>query len=184
VVTTGPRPIGPVVVVANHVSYLDPLVVSSVVPCLSVAKGETRNWPIIGPGLVGLGVLFVKRGDARSGALVLRGALRALRRGTAVLNFPEGTTSDGASVGPFRPGVFGLARLAGVPVVPARIMYDDTRVHWFGGTAFAPHYARLGRIPALTATIDFGRPIPVGPEDDPAAVASVARDVVASLPRS
>jgi 1-acyl-sn-glycerol-3-phosphate acyltransferase len=126
----------------------------------------------------------VKRGDARSGALVLRGALRALRRGTAVLNFPEGTTSDGASVGPFRPGVFGLARLAGVPVVPARIMYDDTRVHWFGGTAFAPHYARLGRIPALTATIDFGRPIPVGPEDDPAAVASVARDVVASLPRS
>jgi 1-acyl-sn-glycerol-3-phosphate acyltransferase len=179
--TSGPRPIGPVVVVANHVSYLDPLVVSSVVPCLSVAKGEIRSWPLIGRGMMGLGVLFVNRGHAYSGAVVLRRALRALRSGTAVLNFPEGTTSDGANVGPFRRGAFGLARLAGVPVVPARVTYDDARVHWFGGAAFAPHYARLGCIPTLTATIHFGRPIPVGPDDDPAAVASVARGVVASL---
>jgi 1-acyl-sn-glycerol-3-phosphate acyltransferase len=184
VTSAGPRPVGPVVVVANHVSYLDPLVVSSLVPCLSVAKRETRSWPIIGPGMAGLGVLFVDRGDPYSGALVLRRALRALRNGTAILNFPEGTTSDGACVGPFHRGAFGLARLAGVPVVPARVTYDDTRVHWFGGEAFAPHYARLGRIRRLVATIHFAHPIAVARDDDPAAVASVARCIVEALPVS
>lgn len=43
-------PEGAFVVAANHVSYLDPLVVSSVVPCISIAKGETAKWPLVGPG--------------------------------------------------------------------------------------------------------------------------------------
>ncbi len=180
--TTGPLPCPPAVIVTNHVSYLDPLVLSSLVPCLSVAKGETRSWPLIGPGMAGLGVLFVRRGDPHSGALVLRQAHRALRSGTAILNFPEGTTSNGWTIGPFHRGAFGLARVARVPVVPALVAYDDTRVHWFGGEAFVPHYVRLGRIRRLSATVHFGGPITVSPADDPSTVASAARGIIASLP--
>jgi 1-acyl-sn-glycerol-3-phosphate acyltransferase len=180
VCTVGPRPSGAAIVVCNHLGYLDPLVVSTVVPCVSVAKGETRTWPLIGRGLEGLGVLFVRRGDAHSGAVVLRRAIRALRAGIAVLNFPEGTTSDGTDIGPFRRGIFGVARLAGVPIVPARVTYDDPRVPWTGGEAFAPHYARLVRVGRLTATLRFGEALAPGPSPD--GDAHTARALIASLP--
>jgi 1-acyl-sn-glycerol-3-phosphate acyltransferase len=160
--TSGRAPAGAAIVVANHVSYLDPLVVSAVVPCISIAKGETSQWPLIGAGLRALGVLFVRRGDAHNGAVALRRAWRALVAGVPVLNFPEGTTRDGREVGEFRRGCFGLARLAGVPVVPARIVYDDERVPWYGGQTFMPHYWRLARVPSVVARVSFGAPLAAG----------------------
>jgi lyso-ornithine lipid O-acyltransferase len=178
----GTLPVGRAIVVTNHVSYLDPLVVSSVVPCRSIAKGETRAWPLVGAGMADLGVLFVRRGDAHSGAVTLRRAMRALADGAAVLNFPEGTTTDGRSIGPFRRGIFGLARLAGVPVVPARLTYDEPAVAWYGGAAFAPHYARLCRVARVTATVRFARPMVVAESDDPTDAAHRARAVIAALP--
>jgi 1-acyl-sn-glycerol-3-phosphate acyltransferase len=135
---------------------MDPLVVSAAAPCVSIAKGETADWPLIGRGLRALGVLFVRRGDAHSGAVTLRRALRALRRGAAVLNFPEGTTSDGRHVGDFRRGIFGLATLAGVPVVPTRIVYSNESAHWYGGQSFLPHYWKLAGVPRLIARVFFG----------------------------
>jgi 1-acyl-sn-glycerol-3-phosphate acyltransferase len=178
----GHRPMGRAVIVTNHVSYLDPLVVSSIVPCLSIAKGETRRWPLIGAALEGLGVLFVRRGDPYSGATTLRKAMRALEDGAAILNFPEGTTSDGRSLGPFLRGAFGLALLAGVPLVPARIAYDDAGVPWFGGAAFVPHYGSLARVPRVTARVRFGAPMTLAPGDDPARVASRAHAIIAAMP--
>jgi len=154
--TEGPPPSGACIVVANHVSYIDPLVVSAVAPCIAIAKGETRAWPLIGRGLKALGVIFVQRGDPYSGAAAIRAAWRALRVGACVLNFPEGTTTDGRDVGPFRRGCFGLALLAGVPIVPARISYCDDRVPWTGGQTFAPHYWRLAGVSRLEARVRFG----------------------------
>jgi 1-acyl-sn-glycerol-3-phosphate acyltransferase len=184
----GSPPAGPALLAANHVSYLDPLVVSSVAPCISIAKGETSEWPLIGRGLQALGVIFVRRGDAFSGAVVLRRALRALRTGAVVLNFPEGTTSDGRDVSEFRHGCFGLAALAGVPVVPTRIVYDDARVAWYGGQTFMPHYWRLAGVPRLVARVFFGSPLgaersarPLAPRDVAADLALRARAAVASL---
>jgi len=169
------------VVVANHLSYLDPLVVSSVVPCISIAKGETERWPLIGPGLRALGVVFVRRGDPHSGAVALRRAWRALRAGASVLNFPEGTTSDGRDVGPFSRGVFGLAILARVPILPVRIAYADDLVPWFGGATFAPHYWKLAGTERVAASLRFGDPIVPSPDDDPGELATRSRAVIASL---
>ncbi|HEY4011899.1 MAG TPA: lysophospholipid acyltransferase family protein [Polyangiaceae bacterium] len=177
----GPSPEGPAVLVTNHVSYLDPLVVSLVAPCISIAKGETGDWPLFGRGLRALGVVFVRRGDPHSGALALFRAYRALREGTTVLNFPEGTTSDGRGVGPFHRGIFGLARLAGVPVVPAHLSYDDDRVPWFGGQTLAPHYLRLSRAAKVRARVRFAGAIRPAPSDEPHAIAARARDIVSAL---
>jgi 1-acyl-sn-glycerol-3-phosphate acyltransferase len=157
--TYGRPPAGPAILVANHVSYMDPLVVSAAAPCISIAKGETADWPLIGRGLHALGVLFVRRGDAHSGAVTLRRAFRALLGGATVLNFPEGTTSDGRHVGEFCRGIFGLAALTGVPVVPARIVYSTEAAHWYGGQTFLPHYWRLAGVPTLIARVFFGKPL-------------------------
>jgi 1-acyl-sn-glycerol-3-phosphate acyltransferase len=183
--TSGRAPESPAILVANHVSYLDPLVVSSVAPCISVAKGETVEWPLIGRGLCALGVLFVRRGDAHSGAIILRRALRALRGGASVLNFPEGTTYDGREIGPFRRGFFGLARLARLPLVPTSIVYDDERVPWFGGAKFMPHYWKLAGARSVVARVSFGEPLSADDfagADDPATALSVrARAAVAAM---
>jgi len=91
------------------------------------------------------------------------------------------TTSDGRDVGPFLRGAFGLACIAGAPIVPARIGYDSDLAPWFGGRTFLPHYARLARVPRLRAGVCFGDPIEVRPTDDPLAVAARAREVIAGL---
>ncbi len=181
---TGPLPRTPAIIVTNHVSYLDPLVVATVAPCIALAKGEIRGWPLFGAGLRALGVVFVRRGDVYSGAVALRRLWRALDRGATVLNFPEGTTSDGRAVGPFYRGVFRLAALAGVQIVPGYVSYDDERVAWFGGHTLAPHYRRLSRVSGLRARIRFGQPMVVQLSDDPREAAAHARDVVVALQSS
>ncbi|HEY3819298.1 MAG TPA: lysophospholipid acyltransferase family protein [Polyangiaceae bacterium] len=181
VVARGPEPRGACVIVANHLSYIDPLVVAAVTPCVAIAKGETRGWPLIGRGLAALGVIFVQRGDPYSGATALRAAHRAVREGATVLNFPEGTTSDGRDVGPFRRGIFGLAFLAGVPVVPARVSYDDERVPWFGGQTFAPHYWRLAGAERVGARVSFGAAIQPRAHERADDLARRARDAITEL---
>jgi 1-acyl-sn-glycerol-3-phosphate acyltransferase len=177
----GPMPVAPAVLVTNHVSYLDPLVIASVAPCIAIAKQESRRWPLIGAGLRALGVVFVRRGNAHSGAVALRRAKRAVERGAMVLNFPEGTTGDGRALAPFCRGIFGLAALAGVPVVPAHLAYDDERVHWFGDQKFLPHYRTLCRTARIHARLRFGAPIAVHAGDDPREIAHRSRAVVAAL---
>lgn len=179
--TSGPVPKGPFVVVSNHVSYIDPLLVSAVVPCISIAKGETSAWPLVGPGLRALGVVFVRRGDPYSGAQALRHAWRALKSRVSVLNFPEGTTSDGRTVGPFRRGVFGLAALAETRILPVRIAFDDERAPWFGGSTFAPHYWKLAGVERVTAHVRIGPVVAAHRGHDARALAKHVHDIVASL---
>jgi 1-acyl-sn-glycerol-3-phosphate acyltransferase len=176
-----PPPRAPAILVSNHLSYLDPLVIAAVAPCISIAKQETNGWPLIGAGLRALGVVFVRRGDAHSGAVALRRAKRAVESGAMALNFPEGTTGDGSALAPFCRGIFGLAALTGVPVVPAHVSYDDPRVRWFGDEKFVPHYRELSRIARIDARIRFGAPITVQSDDDPRVIADRARGVVATL---
>jgi 1-acyl-sn-glycerol-3-phosphate acyltransferase len=77
----------------------------------------------------------------------------------SVLNFPEGTTSDGERVLPFRRGIFGLARHACVPVVPVALRFDDPELAWFGDALFLPHYARLLGRPETVVRVRFGGPL-------------------------
>lgn len=177
----GPIPQGPVVLVANHVGYLDPLVLASIVPCVPVAKRELAGWPLIGRAAREHGVLFVERGRVASGAAVLRGARRALAASLSVLNFPEGTTTRGDRVLAFRRGIFGVARLAGVPVVPAALVPDDETLSWVGDDLLLPHLARTLARPENAIRVRFGRallPHRFGSADD---LAREAHDVVEHL---
>jgi len=158
--SSGPLPLGPAILAANHVSWLDPLVISSLLPCVPISKLDLSGWPVVGSIARDLGVVFVSRGDAVSGLRVLRKAEAALAHGLPVLNFPEGTTSTGESVLPFRKGLFGIAHTARVPVVPIAIAYDPPELAWVGDDAFLPHWLQLASARRARAFVRLGAPIP------------------------
>jgi 1-acyl-sn-glycerol-3-phosphate acyltransferase len=159
VVMRGSFPSGPAIVVANHVSYLDPIVIASRVACAPISKGEVADWPVIGAAGRSLGVHFVTRECTWSGARTLRRALATLRGGAKLLNFPEGTTTDGTELLPFRRGVFGLARITGLPIVPVALRYTSPDLAWYGGATFLPHYLRTASRDALAVHVDVGSSI-------------------------
>jgi 1-acyl-sn-glycerol-3-phosphate acyltransferase len=168
----------PAIYVANHSSYIDPVVLGSVIACVPIAKAEIGGWPLFGATAQALGTLFVQRGDAWSGARALRGSLRALASGLPVLGFPEGTTSRD-EVLPFHRGLFGIARRAGVPIVPLALGYDDPRVAWVGAEWFLPHYLRTAMRPITRAWVRAGDPIT--PLSSPEETARLARARIAEL---
>ena len=93
---------GNVLLVSNHVSWLDIIVLSSVHPVRFIAKAELARLPLIGRMLRKVGTLFVERARKQDTRRVNRGASHALARGDIVAVFPEGTTSDGTDVLPFK----------------------------------------------------------------------------------
>jgi 1-acyl-sn-glycerol-3-phosphate acyltransferase len=167
------------VVVANHLSYLDPVVILPQAPALPIAKGEVERWPLLGRHGNACGVLFVSRDRPASRVRTLRRAVSALRAGVSVLNFPEGTTSDGARLLPFQRGIFGAARIARVPVVPVALRFDDPALCWTGDAAFLPHYLRTCARRRSVAFLSFGRPLWPDPDEPAASLAARAHAVIA-----
>jgi 1-acyl-sn-glycerol-3-phosphate acyltransferase len=167
----GALPTGPVVIVTNHVSYLDAIAIAAALPVAPIAKCEVAAWPMIGTAAQRLGVIFVERDNPWSRVRALRAAARALAAGVSVLNFPEGTTTDGTQLLPFQRGIFGLARLANVHVVPVAVRCAP-ELAWHGA-AFVPHYLRMTRMAAPALTLEIGQPI------DPAR--HVSADEIAAL---
>ncbi len=181
--TLGPFPLGPAILAANHVSWLDPLVIASLLPCVPISKADVSAWPVVGGIARELGVVFVARGDTRSGMRVLRATQTALGHGLPVLNFPEGTTTLGESVLPFRKGLFGIARSAGVPVVPIALAYDPPELAWVGDDAFLPHWLKLAGARRARAFVRIGVPILPASYGSAFELSRAARSEVARLLR-
>ncbi|MFA4913089.1 MAG: lysophospholipid acyltransferase family protein [Burkholderiaceae bacterium] len=114
---------GPVLFVANHVSWIDIFVMNAVRPTAFIAKSEIRRWPIVGWLVAGAGTVFIERGQRRA----VHGVSLAMRerfdRGAAVGLYPEGTTSDGLGLLPLHAGLFEPARFAGAPIQPLALIY-------------------------------------------------------------
>lgn len=113
----------PVLVVANHVSWLDPYALNCVSGARFVAKSEVEEWPVIGVSAKRFGTFFIRRGSCRSAARVKDQLARALRSREPVGAFPEATTSDGGEVLRFYPAMFQAAIEARAMVQPVAIRY-------------------------------------------------------------
>ncbi|ORT57275.1 lysophospholipid acyltransferase family protein [Streptomyces sp. CB03238] len=171
----------PQLVVANHVSWLDIPLVAAVLPGRMLAKSEVRHWPLLGPLAARGGTLFLERDRLRSLPGTVRDIAEALRGGSRVVVFPEGSTWCGRAGGRFRPAAFQAAMDAGAAVRPVRITYRPT-----GSAAFVgddPLTASLWRVATargLTAEIRILPPIPAGRHTDRRALARAAQTAVAS----
>ncbi|WP_327049147.1 1-acyl-sn-glycerol-3-phosphate acyltransferase [Microbispora sp. NBC_01189] len=121
---------GPALLVGNHVSWLDPLVMAATLPCRPLAKAEVGRWPVVRTLAAGGGALFVDRDALSTLPRVVADMTAALGRGESVAAFPEGTTWCGREMGRFRPAVFQAALDAGVPVRPVALRFVEGAGEW------------------------------------------------------
>ncbi|MFD3496313.1 lysophospholipid acyltransferase family protein [Streptomyces sp. NPDC058690] len=175
-------------VVANHISWLDIPLVAAVLPGRMLAKSDIRRWPVLGTLAALGGTLFVDRDRLRALPTTVRDIAGALRGGSRVVVFPEGSTWCGRGTGGrFRHAAFQAALDAQVDVRPVRITY---RTAWpdepaAGAAAFVgddPLTASLWRVvtaAGLTAEIQVLPPIPAGTMPGRRALARAAQTAVA-----
>ena len=116
---------GPVLWVANHVSWLDILTLHAMRHCRFVAKAEVHHWPLIGAMAAAAGTLFIERQSSRDAMRVVHQMAQALQDGDVLAVFPEGTTSDGETLLPFHANLLQAAVVTQTPVQPLLLRYTE-----------------------------------------------------------
>ena len=160
-----PPAAGPVLLVCNHISWLDIPVVHAARHCRFVAKSGIRHWPVVGAMATGAGTLYIERESRRDALRVVHQMADALRNGDIVAVFPEGTTGDGRTMLPFHANLLQAALVTNQPAQPMALRFIDTAT---GQTSFAPSFegdeTLLGSVwrtlvaPPITAIVCFGEP--------------------------
>ncbi|MFJ7910901.1 lysophospholipid acyltransferase family protein [Kitasatospora sp. NPDC096204] len=157
---------GGVLVVANHVSWLDIPLLAAGRPGRSLAKTEVRQWPVLGPLIARCGTVFLDRDRLRTLPDTVAAVARVLRSGQPVIVFPEGSTWCGRESGRFRPALFQAAVEAEADVQPVTIRYRladgrPTSVPAFiGDDGLLTSLARVVAARGLVADVTFLPPIP------------------------
>ncbi len=155
---------GPLLLVANHISWLDITSLHAARFCRFVSKADVARWPLIGALATGVGTLFIQRESRRDAMRVVHHMADSLRAGDVLAVFPEGTTSDGVDLLPFHANLLQAAITAGAPVQPVALQFLDA----LGERSLAPCYVgddtllgsvwRTVRARGITVRIVFGVP--------------------------
>ena len=126
--TGAPPTTGSVLLVSNHVSWLDIFLLNAARPTVFVAKSEIRRWPLLGWLVAGADTIFIERASRHAVHKAGHAMQERFARGQAVGLFPEGTTSSGYDLLPFYANLFEPARKAEAPIQPiALIFYHQGR---------------------------------------------------------
>lgn len=169
----------PLMIAANHASWLDILVLASVVDATFVAKAEVRDWPVFGPLARLQRSIFIKREERRQTREQADEMALRLNAGETVVLFPEGTTTDGNRLGEIKSSLFAAAASAAhfapegvVHVQPVALAY--TRIHgmamghyhrpvaaWPGNVELMPHLLGVLKTGAFDVDVRFGDTVEV-----------------------
>lgn len=157
-----PRP--PFLLVSNHLSYVDIVLLAAHLDCVFVAKHDVRNWPLLGLMVRNMDTIFIDRANRRDLLRVSEQIDQALQAGDGVVLFAEGTSTRGERVNPFRPALLEQAASARLPVHYASVSYRvpvNTRpahesVCWWGDMTFRDHFFDLLKLPHFEARVVFG----------------------------
>lgn len=178
---------GPMLLAANHISWLDIPLLLAAGHCRFVAKAEIQHWPLVGKLAHAAGTLFIARESRRDAMRVVHHMAEHLRAGDILAIFPEGTTSNGQQLLPFHANLFQAAISACAPVQPVALGFVDAAS---GQPSLAPCYidddSLLGSVwrtltaPPLCATVTLGEPQWPG-ERDRRALATDVRAAVMAL---
>lgn len=185
---------GPMLLIANHVSWLDILTLHAARHVRFVSKADVKHWPLIGTLATGAGTLYIERERKRDAVRVVHHMTEALRQGDLISVFPEGTTNDGRTMLPFHANLLQAAISSGARVQPVGLRFADAATM---ETSTAPRYVdddnlatslwNTLRAPPLIAIVRFGEPQPsAGRDRRPWALSlhATVRELVASTHRS
>jgi len=145
---------GGYVIIANHVSYVDGIVLASIFPILFVSKREVKSWPVVGQWNVLCGTIFINRQRKDQVGFLIEEMTRKLKQEANILLFPEGTSTNGEKMLPFQTVPLGAPLRNRSIIVPATITYKTMDeepvtavnrdfVYWYGDMEFAPHFWNL-----------------------------------------
>ncbi len=160
----GTPPRGAGLLVANHLSYVDVVVLAALSEVTFVAKAEVAGWPIVGSLCRFVSTVFVRRARGEAVTSALGEIEAALAKGRLLVLFPEGTSSDGRQVLPFRPALLEAARLTDRPIGWAALSYFTApelppaaqSVCWWGDMTLVDHLYRLLQLPEIRVHVTFG----------------------------
>ncbi|MGP3923174.1 lysophospholipid acyltransferase family protein [Streptomyces sp. 8N616] len=184
---------GGVLVVANHVSWLDVPLIASVRPGRNLAKSEVAAYPVLGPLAAKGATIFLERDRLRALPGTVAEMAAALRAGSTVVAFPEGSTWCGQEHGHFRNAVFQAALDAGAPVQPVRIRYrlegpwgqrSAAVAAFVGEDTLLASLRRVVAARGLVAEVTVLPPIAPGSHADRATLARAARAAVGGAERA
>ncbi len=150
------------IIASNHLSYIDIVAIASVAPGVFVSKSEVRYWPIIGFLSSWAGTLYLNRELRSDVAKVGKRIAKLLRTGRRVIVFPEGTSSNGASVLPLHSSLFFPAVATKARVTPCHLSYSEpgndpeNTVCYWGSMLFLTHFLNLLTIESIEAQLIFG----------------------------
>src|SRR5512143_3694282 len=178
-------------IVANHVSYIDVLVIASVIPAVFITSVELGGTFFLGMLARLGGSLFVERRKVTGLKKEIAEIARVLREGHPVVLFPEGTTSNGERVHPFRGALFDAAIAADADILPLCLRYTrlngealtpKTRdwIYYYGGATFSRHFLRFLSIASVEAEVLPLPIIKVRKRDSRKELAALAHDAVSS----
>jgi len=167
----------PLLICANHASWKDILVLSSVADVVFVAKSEVKSWPVFGTLARLQASIFVEREQKRSTGKQVNEMGGRMAAGEIVVLFPEGTTSDGNRLLEIKTSLFGAAASA-VPHSPTGLVHVQpvaisyTGIHgmpmgrynrpiaaWPGDIGLVPHLLGILREGAIEVDVDFGEAV-------------------------
>jgi 1-acyl-sn-glycerol-3-phosphate acyltransferase len=162
-------------VVSNHRSTADILLLLRAFGGKMVSRADLARWPLVGAAARSVGTVFVDRSDAASGAAAVRAIRTQLAAGETVIVFPEGTTFSGDEVRPFHAGAFVAAARSGaelgrtpragdrpqVDVVPVGLAYETGSEAAFVNESFVAHLGRVAAAEPSRVVMSIGEPIPV-----------------------
>jgi lyso-ornithine lipid O-acyltransferase len=145
---------GGYVVIANHVSYVDGIVLGSIFPIVFVSKREVKKWPIVGQWNVLCGTIFINRQRKNEVGALVREMTRKLRQEANILLFPEGTSTNGEKMLPFQTVPLAAPLRSRSIIVPVTLAYktideqpvtaaNRDSIYWYGDMEFVTHFWNL-----------------------------------------
>lgn len=168
--------------VGNHISWIDIYVIDAWRPTPFVSKAEIAKWPVIGWLAKTIGTVFIQREKRSDAKKIMHQLSDILSAGGLIAVFPEGTTTDGLTVQPFHANMFQAPVLAGAPIQPICLMYEDEHgrqspaADYIGDTTLGQSIDMILSASPLTAHLYVAAPLAAG--TDRRQLADQAREVV------
>jgi len=160
----GNPPSPPFFLVSNHLSYIDIVPLFYTLKCTFIAKKDVESWPVVGFMVRNLGIIFIDRSKKTDVKRVNRLISESLNSQQGIILFPEGTTSPGKEVLPFRPSLLEHPAASEIEVHYSTITYTTSAsdlpatqsVCWWGDISFPSHVYKLAGNKRIECTIEFG----------------------------